>query len=399
MQTKLTADFVETATAEPGKDRSIYWDSDLRGFGLMVTERGARSYVVQYRANGQSRRLTLDSVLSLKAARTKAKEHLGEVAKGNDPLAERRAETEKAEAAKTGTLRMIATLYFRKEGKSIRTMRERETAFERHVYPVLGDRPIEQIKRSDIARLLDSIEDKCEDAARGGKGMANKVLAFLSALFAWHAKREDDFKSPIVRGMARIKPKDMARERILDDTEIVAVLNAAEARPHPFNSLVRFLLLTAARRSEAACMTWAEVKDGIWTLPAARNKTKVELVRPLSKAALALLDSLPRIEGSPWVFTVDGKTPVTFVEGKGRLDKESGVTGWRLHDLRRTARSLMSRAGVSSDIAERCLGHVIGGVRGVYDRHEYQAEMAEAFEKLAEQVENIQSKPQSEKIA
>jgi integrase len=74
---------------------------------------------------------------------------------------------------------------------------------------------------------------------------------------------------------------------------------------------------------------------------------------------------------------------------KARFDKRCGVVGWMLHDLRRTARSLMSRAGVSSDHAERCLGHVIGGVRGVYDRHRYQAEMLRAYEALAVQIERI----------
>jgi integrase len=68
---------------------------------------------------------------------------------------------------------------------------------------------------------------------------------------------------------------------------------------------------------------------------------------------------------------------------KAALDYASGTSGWTLHDLRRTARSLMSRAGVPSDHAERCLGHVIGGVRGVYDRHAYRDEMAVAYERLA----------------
>jgi integrase len=91
------------------------------------------------------------------------------------------------------------------------------------------------------------------------------------------------------------------------------------------------------------------------------------------------------------VFSTDGgKTPVSgFSKFKAQLDKQSGVNGWTPHDLRRTARSLMSRAGVPSDHAERCLGHVIGGVRGVYDRHEYYDEKASAYQKLAKQVSAI----------
>ena len=126
-------------------------------------------------------------------------------------------------------------------------------------------------------------------------------------------------------------------------------------------------------------MTWAELRGSDWTLPAARNKTGVDLVRPLSAAARQLI-----VGDSPRPFGVSD-----FTRLKARLDAASGVEGWRIHDLRRTSRSLMSRAGVSSDVAERCLGHVIGGVRGVYDRHEYRAEMLAAYEKLAELIEEI----------
>ena len=89
-----------------------------------------------------------------------------------------------------------------------------------------------------------------------------------------------------------------------------------------------------------------------------------------------------------YVFTVGGSRPVTF-DNKKKLDAASGTSGWTLHDLRRTARSLMSRAGVRPDIGERCLGHVIGGVEGTYDRHDYLEQMADAFEKLAGEVEKI----------
>jgi integrase len=91
------------------------------------------------------------------------------------------------------------------------------------------------------------------------------------------------------------------------------------------------------------------------------------------------------------VFTTnDGRKPISSLSlFKRQLDAASGTEGWTLHDLRRTARSLMSRAGVPTDHAERCLGHVIGGVRGVYDRHEYHAEKQQAFEALAALIERI----------
>jgi integrase len=212
--------------------------------------------------------------------------------------------------------------------------------------------------------------------------MAHVTLAYLSKLFNWHAARNDDFRTPIVRGMGRVKPKDRERKRILTDDELRAVWRAAEASLEPFERMVRFILLTGARRTEAAAMAWIEL-NGEWILPAVRNKAKVDLIRPLSKEARAALPA--KVDGCcPYVFTTDGATPLSgYSKFKVAFDKACGVTGWRLHDLRRTARSLMSRAGVPTDHAERCLGHVILGVRGVYDRYEYLEEKRDAFNRLA----------------
>jgi integrase len=186
--------------------------------------------------------------------------------------------------------------------------------------------------------------------------------------------------------MARTKPKERARDRILSDEELRAVWKQAEANG-VFGAMIRFILLTAARRSEVSELRWSEI-DGTttdWTLPAERNKTKVELVRPLSKAALEVLPD----SGCEWVFAVDGKPITAFSRFKQEFDKACGVSDYVLHDLRRTARSLMSRAGVDADIAERCLGHVIPGVRSVYDRHEYYREKQRAYEALAGLIDRI----------
>lgn len=219
--------------------------------------------------------------------------------------------------------------------------------------------------------------------------MADQTLAVLRRLFNWHASRSDDFRTPIVRGMARTKPKERARSRILNDTELSAVCKAADADAGPFGAYLRFLLLTAARRNEAEHMRWSEISGANWVLPAARHKVKVELVRPLSGAAQDVLAKVNRIAGSDFVFTSDGRRLGGFGARKKALDKQAGVTGWTLHDLRRTARSLMARAGVPSEHAERCLGHVIGGVEGVYDRHQYRNEMLLAYEKLTTLISSI----------
>jgi integrase len=382
MRHRLTAAFVLEAAAEPGKDRTIYWDTTMPGFGLMVTRNTERSFVVQYRARGRSRRLTLDAgALSLDAAKREARKHLGEIAKGGDPLTERRRES----AAASDTLRAITESYFRREGKRIRTMDERRRTLERLVLPSFGARPIEDIGRADIVRLLDKIEDT------SGPVMADRTLAYLRKVMNWHATRSDKFRSPIVRGMARTKPGERARDRILSDDEIRQLWRATETRPEPFASLVRFLLLTGCRRGEALYMTRSELNGRDWLVPGGRHKSKKEFLLPLSKAAAGVLAAMPVIgPADGYLFTLNGSTPIgAESKAKARLDKASGVGGWTLHDLRRTARSLMSRIGVPTDHAERAIGHVIPGVRQVYDRHSFKKEKQAALEALAAQIDAV----------
>jgi integrase len=188
--------------------------------------------------------------------------------------------------------------------------------------------------------------------------------------------------------MGRTKVKEYARERTLSDDELRAVWKAAEEFPGPYGYFVRFVLLTATRREEAGSMARKELSGDDWIIPAARMKAKQEHLVPLSIAAKSILLSMPDL--GRYVFTVNGVRPISnYHEYKAALSKASGVTDWRLHDLRRTARSLMSRAGVAPDIAERCLAHTIGGVRGVYDRYAYHKEKKEAFEALAGIVKSV----------
>jgi hypothetical protein len=185
MRTKLTPSFVAKAVPEAGKDRTIYWDQAQPGFGLLVTEAGSKSWVVQYRANRRSRRATIDSVLTLDKARKKAKAMLGNVAAGGDPVAEERA----AAAAEANTLQSVAEEYLRRESKNLRSHATRRATLERWVFPKLGARQIGDIKRSEISRLLDHVEDNA------GPVQADMVLAFLRRVFSWHASRTDDFSS------------------------------------------------------------------------------------------------------------------------------------------------------------------------------------------------------------
>jgi integrase len=141
-------------------------------------------------------------------------------------------------------------------------------------------------------------------------------------------------------------------------------------------------------------MSRIEIKDGVWTIPAARYKTGADIDLPLSAAGLDVIKSLPRIGADKYVFTRDGERPFQgHSTAKAKLDKACGFSDWVVPDLRRTARSLMSRAGVSSDIAEQCLGHKLPGVRAVYDRHRYLEEKRHAFEAIAALIDRIVNPP------
>lgn len=370
-------------------------DPGASGLYLVVQPSGKKSFAVRYRYNGAPRKLTLPGGLTLKAARKLASDALYELEKGHDPAATKKETRAKLKAAKADTAQALCENYLSREAKKpeaekLRTLGERKRELERLVYPEIGDVPLADLKRSHIVRMLDKIED-----ANGAK-MADLTLAFVRRIFNWHAARVDDFNSPIVRGMSRYDAKANQSTRVLSDDEIRKIWAATEPNektPQPFHALVRFLLLTGARRGEGGEITWPEITEYDWTLPAHRNKVAVDLVRPLSKAAQDVLKSLPRIDGGAFVFSNDGRHPLSLTTPLARLTAATGVTGWRLHDLRRSCRTLMSRAGVSADVAERCLGHVVGGVRGVYDQNKYHREMQRAFEELATQIKRIINPP------
>jgi integrase len=452
MRVELTPAFVRDAkfiAPEAGKkvDRVIYWDhhrDSVKGFGLVVTKSGHRSFVYQYYAERQYRRMTLGDAnkINLADARKLAKARQGDVAKGENPLDERRAaeaaaeeERRKAATAVTCTLQAIAEDYLTREcglkrdadgkvmrdakgnavfeGGKIRSARLRFRAFERWIFPKAGKQQIDDIGRTEIAALLDGVEKDSE----GGPSIAHSVLAYLSKLFNWYASRTDRFRSPIVRGMGRVKPKERAGKRILDDQEVrdlwagLDAANKAGDLPSCYARFARTLLLTALRRTEAAKASWQEIsylrredyQGDVLTVPAQRMKGNVDHAAPLTPVVLALIGERPKKDAKvrPFVFsTTNGVRPFSgFSKAKAALDRHINklrkadgrepMPPWVLHDLRRTAKTLMQRAGVRPDISERVLAHAIPGVQGVYDRYGYLPEKGEALDKLAALVGDI----------
>ena len=183
------------------------------------------------------------------------------------------------------------------------------------ILPALGNRQIDSIRRGEIIRLLDKVEDQ------SGACTADAVLQILQRVFNWSLLRNEDFRSPVVRGMKRYDVAENVRDRILTDDEIRKIWTATEGGGC-YKSFIRFLLLTSARRTEAAAIAFEEIKDGVWTLPASRSKTGVEIVRPLSKAALAIIAEQPKI--GPCIFGIDGRPLTAFGRRKAAFDKKCG---------------------------------------------------------------------------
>jgi integrase len=389
----LTDRFCIHAKATEGDAQTDYFDEGRPGLALRVSRSGSKSWTYHYTLGGNRVRWTFGTypATSLAKAHTRADEAKAALEDGRDP---------RTALGKPQTLKAICDEWADREGAKLRTGDERKATLERLVYATLGGRSIGDIRRSDIVRLLDTIEDE------SGPVMADQTLAFLRRVFNWHASRDDDFRSPIVRGMARTKPKARARKRVLADDEIRdvwAALDSAPDLPEPYARYVRAILLTATRRNEAAGMHSTEFEGDNWTIPGERYKTKLDHVVPLTDAVKALIGGKPKgVDGNSWfVFstTQGAKAFSGFSKAKRALDAEIAkrrkaeerdpMSNWTLHDLRRTARSLMSRAKVPADYAERVLGHVIGGVRETYDRYEYLDEKRAALTALAALVDRI----------
>jgi integrase len=291
-------------------------DPGARGLRVCVFESGKKSYVVRYRFGGSHRKLTLQPGVSLAAARKLAADAMHEVAQGRDPIEAKKEAKSKAATAKLNTLANVCAEYIEREHGKLRSAKQRERWMNRLILPEFSSRQIDSIKRSEIIRWLDKTEKK------SGQRSADTVLSILRSIFAWHALRDDYFRSPIVKGMSRYNIKENKRTRILDDVELSKVWQAADGNGG-FGAFIKFLLLTSARRNEACGLKFSEIKNGVWTLPASRSKTKVEIVRPLSKAAMQIIKAQPRL--GDHVFGVDGRPLTAFSRYKKAFDKRCGV--------------------------------------------------------------------------
>jgi integrase len=363
-------------------------DPEQRGHYVRVPPSGPNVYAVVAR-NRYKKQVwhTVGSadVMGIEEARDKAREAIKRI-KAGLPAVE-------APPTPPDAFEVVAANWLKRHvaKEKLRSQAEIERCLEIYILPHLGDRHFTSIKRSDITELLDYVEDE------HGSRMADVVLGIVRRIANWYATRHDDYLSPFVPGMGRDNAD--ARARTLDDDELRAVWKQADASG-TFGALIKMLLLTGQRRGAVLRMQWADVSaDGVWEVQSEqREKGNIGAVK-LPALALDIIKAQPKLSGNPYVFAASrGDGPLNgFSRAKRAFDKRCKVTGWTLHDLRRTARTLMSRAQVNSDIAERVLGHAIGGIKGTYDRFSYPEEKADALAKLAALIEIILATPADDK--
>jgi integrase len=398
---------IAIANLKPKPKRYEVSDGGCQGLRVVIFPTGRKSFILRYRFRGLQRKLTLgerlaergvaehittpqtDTPLSLLAARELATKALREAKAGHDPAVAKEKKRDEERAAESDTLQAISAEFLRRVGPGLRTLDQRRSDLELLCAP-LGRLPVGEIKRGQYVRVLDNIADT------RGLVRADRVLASLKRLLSWHAERSD-FISPLGRGGRRSSPRERARSRVLSDDELRAVWHAARQDKGAFGAFLCFTLLTATRRNEAGGLRRSELTDDgrTWIIPGARYKSKRDTMIPLSAKAQAIITAQPQRAGD-FVFSADGSRALgDFASRKIRFDAACGVSDWRIHDLRRTSRTLLSRAGIPADIAEMCLGHALGGIRGTYDRHEYQDEKKAAFEALAQLIVRIVRPPQA----
>jgi integrase len=357
-----------------GKSEVICFDDKLAGFGIRVREGGSRTWIFQYRVGTRQRRLTIGSASSMSAAKAReaaedldAKVHLG-----GDPAGDK-ANTRLRVAESFGVV-MLGFLKHQQQRLKPRSFRE----VERHMRingKALHDLGVAKIDRRTIATQLTRL------AETKGAVTANRARATWSAFFNWAAREGSVDANPAAFTNKRA---EASRERVLTNKELRAIWNALPEGD--YGDIVRLLVLTGQRREEIGGLRWSEIdfERGIITLPASRTKNGREHVVPMSPAVRSILEARPQMHGRNQVFGIGEGGFSGFSRCKERLDQQSRVTEWTLHDLRRTTATKMATEPLSIQphIIEAVLNHVSGhraGVAGIYNRSQYLNEKKQAL--------------------
>lgn len=387
---KITDAFCRTVRPPQKPKQDAYIDTMETGLGLMliVSYGGAKTFrVLTYDHAGrqQTKKLGRYPQMTVKQARKKAREYF------ENP-------DECEEEAESGSFKEVAEEFFKKHVESnLRSANEIERQLKTYVYPKWAKAPFVKIKRREVSKLLDEIEHK------NGRVQADAVLATLRKMMGWYEGRSNFYKSPIVKAMKRDQrtAEEKERDRVLDDDEIKAVWEACDQLGGRFAGIVKLCLLTGQRRSKVVAIKWPDIDDdGVWTIATEdREKGNAGCVR-LPDMAIDVINEQPRIAENEHVFaahTIKTKNGHfnSWGECKAELDRllPDDMPEWRIHDLRRTARTLMARAGVPDHVAELAVGHKQIGMGKIYNRYDYLDEKSDALARVASLIGKILNPP------
>jgi integrase len=379
---RITKRAVDALKCPEKRDRIFLWDEDLNGFGVAAFPSGKKTYFVQYRQHGRTRRLTLGQhgTLTPDEARDEARKHLAAVSKGQDPIAARRREREIPTFGQVANDFMDA---FRRQidagEKKLTTYKAYRITLDEHILGVIGSRRIVDLTDVDVKKLHRNLAGK--------KYTANKALALISSIWNW-AVEEKLGVSKINNPAATVKPyKAEGRERYLDRDELTRLgdvlregetvglrwsidevgpkakhapkLHHRRVKLDPFAAAaIRLLILTGARLREVLHAKWDFVDFERHMIRLPESKTGKKTIY-LSAAAETVLASLVRIEGNPYVFPGDN-------EGKPRADlnkpwravrRAANLDRVRIHDLRHSFASFGAGASLGLPIIGKLLGH------------------------------------------
>jgi len=369
------------------KSDLVYWDAGCPGFGVKVTPKGRKVFIVLYRTGGAGSKLRKYTIgpyghVTLHQARVTAQKVFAARLEGRDPAAEKRAARRRIVADRVEDL--LETFIAQRLTQN-RSGGEIARLLRREVGKTWAGRSIHEITKRDVVGLVTAIEQ------RGAPVAANKALKVTKTFLRWCVGRAVLDQSP-AEGVP-LPSKEVARDRVLDDDELAHVILAAREIGEPYGGIVELLALTGQRREEVARLQWEELDLArrVWTLPKSRTKNAKAHVVHLSEQAMAVLKRAD--QRGPYVLSLLGTKPFQeFSRAKRRVDQLSGVTGWRLHDLRRTCVSGMARLGIAPHVADKILNHqsgTISGVAAVYQRHDFLAERQEALERWGIHVARI----------
>src|SRR5262245_53650946 len=361
------------------KSDVVYWDAGYPGFGVKVTPKGRKVFIVLYRTAGAGSTLRKYTIgpygrVTLHQARVAAQKVFAAKLEGRDPAAEKREAKRRVVADRVEDL---LEMFIAQRLSQNRSGGEISRLLRREMGRPWAGRSIHEITKRDVVEVVTPIEQ------RGAPVAANKTLKSIKTFRRWGVGRAVLDQSP-AEGVP-LPAKEVARDRGLDDEELARVILAARQIGGPYGGIVEFLALTGQRREEVARLQWEELDLArrIWTIPKSRTKNAKAHVVHLSEQSMAVLTRAD--QPGPYVFSLLGAKPFQeFSRANRVLDQLSGVTGWRLHDLRRTCVSGMARLGVAPHVADKILNHqagTISGVAAVYQRHEFLTERREALER------------------